>query len=90
MPMVRKPRLGPRGVLAFAMGIAAIFDVTGATVYRIMRGVLPPAPARDDDGSDPFRAAMQTIVGSHHDALVAAGGATTSADDDESGAASPA
>jgi hypothetical protein len=79
--MLRKPRLGPRGVLAFAMGIAAIFDVTGATVYRTMRGVLPPAPPRDDDGSDPFRAAMHAIVSSHHDAMVAAG--------DESGAALP-
>jgi hypothetical protein len=79
--MLRKPRLGPRGVLAFAMGIAAIFDVTGATVYRTMRGVLPPAPARDDDGTDPFRAAMHAIVSSHRDAMVAAG--------DESGAALP-
>jgi hypothetical protein len=82
MPMIRKRRLGPRGVLAFAMGIAAIFDVTGATVYRTMRGVLPPAPPRADDDSDPFRAAMQTIASSHHDAMVAAG--------DESGPASPA
>ena len=73
MPMVRKPRLGPRGALAFTMGIAAIFDVTGAMVYRTMRGVLPPAPVRDDDGSDPFRAAMEAIVSSHHDAMVAAG-----------------
>ena len=73
MPMVRKPRLGPRGALAFTMGIAAIFDVTGAMVYRTMRGVLPPAPVRDDDSSDPFRAAMEAIVSSHHDAMVAAG-----------------
>jgi hypothetical protein len=81
MPMLRKPRLGPRGALAFAAGIAAIFDVTGATVYRTMRGVLPPAPAREDDGVDPFRAAMHTIVSSHHDAMVAAA--------DENGAALP-
>jgi hypothetical protein len=80
--MLRKPRLGSRGVLAFSMGIAAIFDVTGAMVYRTMRGVLPPAPARDDDDSDPFRAAMDAIVSSHHDAMVAAS--------DESGPASPA
>jgi hypothetical protein len=79
--MVRLPRLGPRGVLAFVMGIAAIFDLTGATVYRTMRGVLPPAPA-PEDGSDPFRAALLTIMSSHHDAMVAAG--------DENGAALPA
>jgi hypothetical protein len=78
-PRLRTPRLGPRGVLAFAMGIAAIFDLTGATVYRTMRSVLPPAPLTGDDGSDPFRAAMGTIISAHHDALVDAG--------DESGAA---
>jgi hypothetical protein len=33
--------------------------------------VLPPAPP-DEAGSDPFRAAMGTILASHHDALVSA------------------
>jgi hypothetical protein len=79
--MVRMPRLSPRGVLAFVMGIAAIFDLTGATVYRTMRGALPPAPPRDED-TDPFRAAMQTIISSHHDAMETA--------TDESGTALPA
>jgi len=69
-------------VLAFAMGIAAIFDLTGTTVYRTMRGVMPPAPAREDDGSDPFRAALGTILSAHHDAMV-----TSS---DESGVKLPA
>jgi hypothetical protein len=63
--------LGPRGILAATMGIAAIFDLTGATVYRNMRGVLPPPPPAADD--DPFRAAMAAIIGAHHDAMVAAG-----------------
>ncbi len=71
MPMVRIPRLGPRGVLAFVMGIAAIFDLTGTTVYRTMREVLPPAPPQED-GNDPFRAAMRTIMTSYHDAMIAA------------------
>jgi hypothetical protein len=61
--------LGSRGILAATMGIAAIFDLTGATVYRNMRGVLPPPPPADDDG-DPFRAAMAAIIGAHHDAMV--------------------
>ncbi|HUZ24540.1 MAG TPA: hypothetical protein VMV07_12340 [Streptosporangiaceae bacterium] len=74
--------MGPRGVLAVTMGIAAIFDLTGATVYRTMRGVLPPAPPAQDDGSDPFRAAMGTILSAHHDAMVDA--------HDESGMALPA
>jgi hypothetical protein len=42
------------------MGIAAIFDLTGATIYRTMRPVLPPSPPRDDQ--DPFSAAMSTIM----------------------------
>jgi hypothetical protein len=72
----------PRRVLAFAMGIAGIFDLTGITVYRTMRGVLPPAPVPRDDDSDPFRAAMGTILSAHHDAMVS--------DHDESGVALPA
>jgi hypothetical protein len=64
------------------MGIAAIFDLTGSTVYRTMRTVLPPAPPPQDDSNDPFRAAMGTIISSHHEALVSA--------PDESGVALPA
>jgi hypothetical protein len=82
MPKVRLPRLGMRGVLAATMGIAAIFDLTGTTVYRSMRGVLPAAPPPEDDDSDPFRAAMSTIISSHHDAMADA--------HDESGVALPA
>jgi hypothetical protein len=69
----------PRRVLAFTMGIAGIFDLTGMTVYRTMRGVLPPAPVPEDDETDPFRAAMGTILSAHHDAMVT--------DRDESGRA---
>jgi hypothetical protein len=77
MPTVKSPRR----VLAFTMGIAAVFDLTGTTVYRTMRGVLPPPPASDDDGNDPFRAAMSTIMSAHQDAMVDA--------HDESGMAPP-
>jgi hypothetical protein len=62
--------MSPRRVLAFTMGIAAVFDLTGTTVYQTMRGVLPPPPASDDDGDDPFRAAMSTIMSAHQDAMV--------------------
>ena len=62
--------MSPRRVLAFTMGIAAVFDLTGATVYRTMRDVLPPAPDPEDDENDPFRAAMGTIMSAHHDAMV--------------------
>jgi hypothetical protein len=49
------------------MGIAAIFDLTGTTVYRTMRPVLPPSPPRDDQ--DPFSAAMSTILAAQPDAV---------------------
>jgi hypothetical protein len=48
------------------MGIAAIFDLTGATLYRTMRPVLPPSPPRDNQ--DPFTAALSTIMAAKPDA----------------------
>jgi hypothetical protein len=49
------------------MGIAAIFDLTGATLYRTMRPVLPPSPPRDNQ--DPFSAAMSTIMAAQPEAV---------------------
>jgi hypothetical protein len=57
-----------RRVLSIAMGIAAIFDLTGMTVYRTMRPVLPPTPPRQDD-QDPFLSAMSTIMTAHREAV---------------------
>ncbi len=51
----------PRRILSAAMGITAIFDLTGMTVYQRMRPVLPPSPPHPDD-ADPFTAAMITIM----------------------------
>jgi hypothetical protein len=56
-----------RRVLSFAMGIAAIFDLTGTTLYRTMRPVLPPSPPRDPQ--DPFSAAMSTIMTAQPEAV---------------------
>ncbi len=55
-----------RRVLAFRLGISAIFDVTGATVLRLVRRSLPEPP---DPGSrpDPFVAAMDTIMTAHRE-----------------------
>ena len=50
-----------RRVLAFTMGICAIFDVTGARVFQIARGSLPE-PAPPGSRPDPFLAAMETIM----------------------------
>jgi hypothetical protein len=55
-------------VLSIAMGIAAIFDLTGMTVYRTMRPVLPPSPPRPEDHDDPFVSAMSTIMAAHREA----------------------
>ncbi|HYK27148.1 MAG TPA: hypothetical protein VEV61_04200 [Streptosporangiaceae bacterium] len=60
-----------RRVLATALGIAAIFDLTGTVVYRTMRPVLPPSPPSDDD-PDPLVAAMSTIMAAHPDAIARA------------------
>ena len=57
-----------RRVLSIAMGIAAIFDLTGMTVYRTMRPVLPPSPPRPEDHDDPFVSAMSTIMAAHREA----------------------
>lgn len=55
-----------RRVLAFRLGISAIFDVTGATVLRLVRRSLPEPP---DPGSrpDPFAAAMNTIMAAYRE-----------------------
>jgi hypothetical protein len=43
------------------LGIAATFDLTGTTVYRTMRPVLPPSAPHGAD-QDPFAAALSTIM----------------------------
>jgi len=53
------------------MSIAAIFDLTGMTVYRTMRPVLPPSPPRQDD-QDPFLSALSTIMAAHPEAVARA------------------
>jgi len=42
------------------MGVTALFDLTGMTLYQRMRPVLPPSPPRQDE--DPFAAALATIL----------------------------
>ncbi len=65
MPSVGSARRVHR-VLAFRLGISAIFDVTGATVLRLVRRSLPEPP---DPGTrpDPFVAAMDTIMAAHRE-----------------------
>ena len=55
-----------RRVLSFSLGISAIFDVTGATVLRLVRRSLPEPP-RPGSRPDPFQAAMDTIMEAHRE-----------------------
>lgn len=55
-------------MLSFTMGLSALFDITGATIVRIVRPELPePPPARSRP--DPFRSAMDTIMAAHHEVM---------------------
>ncbi len=60
-----------RRILSFALGIATIFDLTGAVVYQTMRPRIPPPPPEPAD-SDPFRSAMAMIMTAHREAGVQA------------------
>jgi hypothetical protein len=58
-----------RRVLALKMGMSAIFDLTGTTIFRVVRQVLPePPPA--GSRPDPFRSAMDTIMAAHREVVV--------------------
>lgn len=55
-----------RRALAVTVGVASIFDLTGAITYRLVHPILPEPPLRD---ADPFQSAMSTILSSHRDAV---------------------
>jgi hypothetical protein len=60
-----------RRVLAFKLGMSAIFDLTGATIFRVVRQVLPEPPP-PGSRPDPFRSAMDTIMAAHREVAVRA------------------
>jgi len=51
------------------MGLSAIFDITGATIVRIVRPELPEPPPVGSR-PDPFRSAMDTIMAAHREVMV--------------------
>jgi hypothetical protein len=57
-------------VLAFAFGAAALFDITGAVIYRALRSQLP------DSGhiatESPFQHATRTVQEAHAETLMRA------------------
>jgi hypothetical protein len=58
-----------RRVLSFTMGLSGIFDLTGATIVRIVRPNLPDPPPIASR-PDPFRSAMETIMAAHREVMV--------------------
>jgi len=57
-----------RRVVALALGTAAIFDVTGSIIYRVLRSGLPVAPP-PGAAPGPFQQATGEIRGAHREAL---------------------
>jgi hypothetical protein len=57
-----------RRVLSVTTSIAAMLDVTGTTVFRVVRPILPEPPP-PDSRPDPFRAAMDTIMAAHREVV---------------------
>jgi len=58
-----------RRVLSMTTGISAIFDMTGAVIFRLVRSSLPEPPPRGSR-PDPFRAALDTIMAAHREVVV--------------------
>src|SRR5260221_6540074 len=53
-----------RRVLSFTMGLSAIFDLTGAAIFRVVRPNLPDPPPIGSR-PDPLQSAMDTIKAAH-------------------------
>lgn len=58
-------------VVALALGTAAIFDVTGAVIYRVLRAGLP-VPPPPGSALDPFQQSTSEIQDAHHEAIMRA------------------
>ena len=62
-----------RRFTSLALGTTAIFDVTGAVIYRVLRAGLPPPPPPDTAGG-PFQQATRELRDAHHEAITRARG----------------
>lgn len=59
-----------RRVLAFALGSAAVFDITGAVIYRVLRGRMPMQVEGPPEG--PFQFSANSIKDAHMEVLMRA------------------
>jgi hypothetical protein len=59
-------------IAAFSLGTAAIFDLTGAAIYRILRRALPAPPPESAAGA--FRESAATLREARREAVAAARG----------------
>ena len=55
-------------IAAFSLGTAAIFDLTGAVIYRALRGALP-APPPPESAAGVFSESAATIREAHREAI---------------------
>lgn len=54
-------------IAAFSLGTAAVFDLTGAVIYRALRGALPAPPPESAAGV--FQESTAVIREAHREAL---------------------
>jgi hypothetical protein len=59
-------------IAAFSLGTAAIFDMTGAVIYRVLRGALPAPPP--ESGAGVFQESAAMIREAHREAVTHARG----------------
>ena len=58
-----------RRVLSFTLGLSAVFDLTGAAIFRVVRPRMPEPPPIGSR-PDPFRSAMDTIMAAHREVMM--------------------
>jgi hypothetical protein len=68
----------PRRLVSLALGTTAIFDVTGAVIYRAVREGMPPPPA-PGSAVGPFQQATRELLDARHEAIRQARGEDSAA-----------
>ncbi len=68
----------PSRLVSLALGTTAIFDVTGAVIYRAVRECLPPPPA-PESALSPFQEATRELLDARNEAITQARGKDSAA-----------